>query len=296
MAGAEIEMPANGSSDWSSFVTQVERQRKGFCQISIDSDTGGTEYITAGSVIEVNGSLYQFSTDEEITGSGNQVHFTVAGSAITSTRTTTLPTWDDAKQGFYDGNERYAIGGNRSFDIGMIADFATKDRYGWLECDGSTVSSTDSEYAWIIAVLKNEAGATTSHAYYHADANKAVLPDARGYVKRGITGSVEAARDKDGDRESGSHQADGNDPHVHTINHGHGLSGTGSHTHVVPGRTTVTSGANSASINTGAKTDDITSESATHTHTVDNHNGNSGNEGSGEGTVKNMAVYIMIKY
>jgi len=297
MAGAEIEMPANGASDWSDFVTQVERQRKGFMQISIDTSSG-TEKVTAGSVVEINGSLYQFTSDEEITGSGKHIHFTVSGSSVTVSRTDTDPSWDDAKQGFYDGNERYAIGGNRSLDIGMVAFFVSQDRFGWLACDGSTISNVSNpEYSWLIAVLKEEIDGDSGHPCYHADSDKVVLPDGRGYALRGKTGSSVSSRDMDGDRDVGHFQDDANAAHTHTKSHSHSLSGTGNHTHTVPGRTTGGSGANAASVLDGSSTDDIDVPSGgTHTHTVSTDSDPTGSSGSTEAVMKNIAMHMMIKY
>ena len=106
MAGSLIPMPANGASDWSNFVIQVVRQRRGYMGICLSNIGNGNEpKIQSGSQLEVNGALYKFDAEEALTGWGgignnNDVYMKVipAGASITAIFTTTPPTWSDAKR------------------------------------------------------------------------------------------------------------------------------------------------------------------------------------------------------
>jgi len=68
-------------------------------------NTTGLPAIAAGSIIEVSGALYEFTSDEAITGSPSNgaVYIQIIPGATTCTAafTNTAPTWSDAKQGFY---------------------------------------------------------------------------------------------------------------------------------------------------------------------------------------------------
>lgn len=115
MAGSQIAIPANGAADWSDFVTIVERNLRGWMALSLTNMSGTSEpAISAGSALDVGGAFYQFGSEEAITGwSGigddTDVWIKVVpdGSSITVEFTTDVPTWSDAKQGWYDTNDRY---------------------------------------------------------------------------------------------------------------------------------------------------------------------------------------------
>lgn len=80
--------------------------------------------IAAGSVIEVNGALYEFTANTVISGSPSDgtvyIYFVPSGdpdpdirtATLTPTYTNTAPTWSDSKQGWYgtggSANYRYA--------------------------------------------------------------------------------------------------------------------------------------------------------------------------------------------
>lgn len=109
MAGAQITVAASC----------IEGQRLGYQAISLTefaSDTLECQ-IAAGSKVEIEGALFSFNSNENITGwSGiavsNNVYIklTVSGASATASFTTTAPTWSTSKQGWYDGSDRY-IGG-----------------------------------------------------------------------------------------------------------------------------------------------------------------------------------------
>jgi hypothetical protein len=68
-------------------------------------DTTGVPAIAAGSIVECNGALFEFTADEAVTGtpSNGTVYIQIIPSTTTCTAafTNTAPTWSDAKQGFY---------------------------------------------------------------------------------------------------------------------------------------------------------------------------------------------------
>ncbi len=114
MAGSIISMPANGDSDWSNFVTIVEKTYRGYIGISLSNLSGSAvPAIQDGSIIEVNGTIFQFTTAETITGwpsaGGTTLYMTVvpAGTTCTATFTASAPTWSGTKNGWYDSNDRY---------------------------------------------------------------------------------------------------------------------------------------------------------------------------------------------
>jgi len=110
--------------------TQLEKQRVKKLQISLTNFANtSAPQIAAGSVIEVGGSLYVFSSNETISGwtsIGNNtdcyVKLTPGASSVTASYTTSAPTWSDAKQGWYDGNDRYIAGLHRGASSAVYAD------------------------------------------------------------------------------------------------------------------------------------------------------------------------------
>ena len=122
MSGSIIPTPAYKASNWQSFGTQVEKQRLGFLSLSLTNyDNNSVPQIAAGSVVEISGSIFKFDSNDSIGGTPsssafNYIMLEVSGSGDTQTVsgswTTTAPTWNDAKQGWYNatGNKRY-IGG-----------------------------------------------------------------------------------------------------------------------------------------------------------------------------------------
>jgi len=125
MSGSIIATPAYKAIDWQSFGTQVEKQRRGFSALRLTDFAGSSGYpqIAAGSVVELNGSLFQFPSNDSIGGSAtasvlNYILLEVSGTGpdqiVTPSFTVTDPTWFDNKNGFYDagGAKRYVAGGN----------------------------------------------------------------------------------------------------------------------------------------------------------------------------------------
>lgn len=94
----------------------ADKQRKGYMAVSLDSLVATTAItIKSGSEVEVAGALYEFQADEVESGGtwagiGNSnvvyVYVVPAGSSATFIYSTTAPTWDTAKQGWYNGTSR----------------------------------------------------------------------------------------------------------------------------------------------------------------------------------------------
>lgn len=122
MAGSQIGYTL-GDANWTNFVLAMEKQRKGLILLSLtnyDLLVGTVPQISQGSVLEVNGALFEMSSGNETIGGApsanaiNYIYAQVAGTdpnqTITFVWSTTAPTWDLAKQGYYNGADR-AIGG-----------------------------------------------------------------------------------------------------------------------------------------------------------------------------------------
>ena len=119
MAGSIIALPNLGDSDWSSFITIVEKTNRGFNGISLSAiDTTSAPTVIDGSIVEVNGAIFQFTTAETITGwpsaatVGDDYYIVIvpAGTVATAVFTASAPTWSETKGGWYDSNDRY-VGG-----------------------------------------------------------------------------------------------------------------------------------------------------------------------------------------
>lgn len=108
--------------------TKLEKGLIGLNRISLTEwGTTAESAIAAGSVVEVAGSLYSFSTDETIEGD-TKISDGTEGYIIVGTDTDSLlqaeystedpsTMWSDAKQGYYStGNERYVAGVAKSTD------------------------------------------------------------------------------------------------------------------------------------------------------------------------------------
>ena len=117
MAGSIISYPTNGASVWTNFVTIQTRAMRGFMNMTVDSmaDGASAPTVQSGSHIEIGSSIYQFSSNEDIsTGWSAITSSTIAylkvvpvGSTCTIEAAATAPTWSHAKQGWYSGDDRY---------------------------------------------------------------------------------------------------------------------------------------------------------------------------------------------
>ena len=104
MAGIQVTISA----------AQVDKGRLGYQAISLTHFSDLLEpNIAAGSKVEIDGALYEFTTDEAGTGWGgignsNVVYMllTPSGVSVALSYTTTAPTWSTSKQGWYTGVNR----------------------------------------------------------------------------------------------------------------------------------------------------------------------------------------------
>jgi len=118
MAGARIDMPINGASDWSSFVDIVQLMMEGFMSVSLtEMETNNQPLIESVSTIIVKGTCYKFAADETITGWAGigvsteaYIYVVPNGATCTAIWSATAPAWDSDYQGWYNGNNR-CIGG-----------------------------------------------------------------------------------------------------------------------------------------------------------------------------------------
>lgn len=112
MACTIISTPSVGASDWTDFITQVEKQRKGYMAVSLTNyAASAASNIASGSVMELSGSFYTF-TDTSIALEAGAASADVAvyyvatpsagGTTCTITMDDTAPEeWVDGKQGWY---------------------------------------------------------------------------------------------------------------------------------------------------------------------------------------------------
>jgi len=104
MAGEQINNYSQLDSNILEMQLTLDQTRKGLHQISLTNyDNTSLPAIAAGSVIEVDGALYKFASEEAIGGSPSDgtVYIKIIPSTITAEFTNTAPTWSDSKQGWY---------------------------------------------------------------------------------------------------------------------------------------------------------------------------------------------------
>ena len=111
MAGTIISTPAVGSSDWTDWIIQQGLTDRGYMRVSLTNFAStAASAIGTGSVMEVAGSIYQFTETAMSLAAGTAsasvaIYFiaipSAGGTAVTISMDSTAPTWVDAKQGFY---------------------------------------------------------------------------------------------------------------------------------------------------------------------------------------------------
>jgi len=116
MAGSKVSNFAIGDSDIQSVMLTLDKTFKGQHQVSLTNyDTTAESQVAAGSVIEIGGALYNFDSNESITGTPSDgtvyIMAVPSGDRVTCAYTNTAPTWSDSKQGWYGtgatANNRY---------------------------------------------------------------------------------------------------------------------------------------------------------------------------------------------
>lgn len=118
--------------------TQLEKQRVGLSMLTITNFINDDEpAIASGSVVEISGSLYSFTANEAITGWAGMSDGLVwiklvpdGTNPCTAEFTDTAPTWNDAKQGWYDGTgtDRYVARLEKAGASGYTRKLLMKDK------------------------------------------------------------------------------------------------------------------------------------------------------------------------
>ncbi len=150
MAGTEINLYGVGDVDLTALMNTVDLQRVTFHGLSLTNTGNDNEpAIAAGSLAEVAGTLFKFTSEEAITGWGAiandtdaYIKLVPAGTdpdTVTAEFTDTAPTWSDTKQGWYgtggSANHRYVAGVKRGT---TAADYWEKYYIKWQPGDLAT--------------------------------------------------------------------------------------------------------------------------------------------------------------
>lgn len=173
MAGSQVTIVAN----------QIEKQRLGYQAMSLTHYDDNLEpQIAAGSKVEIGGALFEFTALESITGwagiSNNSdvyTKLTVSGASVTASFTTTAPTWDTAKQGWYIGGTERVIGGLRKDGSG---NYINKWLYAGRSDNIRALGTGKIEYHGDFAFLASAAG---DNLWLSADAE--VVDPSASYIK-----------------------------------------------------------------------------------------------------------------
>ena len=135
MGGILLQEPNNGDSDWSTFTNIVRNRGKDSIFVSMTHwDDTEEPVIEAGSYVTINHALYSLTTAGGLTTisgctdiTGGQPIYVMAvpnGDSVTAQATTSPPTWDADKGGWYGtgaaANHRYIAGMYRDTDNGFI--------------------------------------------------------------------------------------------------------------------------------------------------------------------------------
>lgn len=115
--GEKINNYGVGDVQADSIMETLDTQRVGYHALTItEYDTDTKPAIAAGSKIEINGALFEFDSEETISGTPSDgdvyILLTPSGDSVTASFTNTAPTWSDSKHGWYgtggSANYRYA--------------------------------------------------------------------------------------------------------------------------------------------------------------------------------------------
>jgi hypothetical protein len=109
MALTQIDFPAEGAADWTDFIDMAKDWIVGHINIGLTNfDNDSLPAIAQGSKCEIGGSYFFAASDQAVTGSAtassvNYIYIETDGDVVWST---TAPTWDDTKSGWYNGTDR----------------------------------------------------------------------------------------------------------------------------------------------------------------------------------------------
>lgn len=113
MSMTKIDFPVVGATDWTNFIDITKDWIIGHNGISLTNYENDTlPAIAQGSKVEIGGSYFYAGSDQAVTGtpaSGfiNYIYIQTDGTVVWST---TVPAWDSAKTGWYNGTDR-CVGG-----------------------------------------------------------------------------------------------------------------------------------------------------------------------------------------
>jgi hypothetical protein len=99
-------------TQWAQLIQKTTFEAGGFIALGLTNMTStGASQVALGSRVEVGGSLYSCTANETISGSPtanvmNYVYCVPAGSAASFIYSSTTPTWNAVKGGWYNGNNR----------------------------------------------------------------------------------------------------------------------------------------------------------------------------------------------
>ena len=187
MAGDKVNTYAQDDSDILALQLTTDKTFKGYHQLTLtEYDTTTVPAIAAGSVIECNGALYKFDTEEAISTTDPVTSSTVADGTVyvcivpdtttaTAAFTATAPTWSDSKQGWYgtggQANYRYAeylmTKATAAYSKGTFDSFK-KSCVNVTMTTNQTLSSTSPvkiQFNSIIHDSKDEFDATTNYRF-----------------------------------------------------------------------------------------------------------------------------------
>ena len=110
-----ITEPANlnpGTADWQQILHKLTVTTGGLLIAGLTNmDTAGVPQVKAGSRFEINGSFYETTADETITGTPvnnavNYIYAYASGSSAAFKYSSATPDFQPAKGGWYSGSER----------------------------------------------------------------------------------------------------------------------------------------------------------------------------------------------
>lgn len=106
MAGVKIDNFSTSDVNLTAIMDTLQATRQGHFRLSLtEIDTTTEPEIAAGSIIDLNGSLVYFDADEAIGGTASDgivyVKLIYSSGAVTAEYTSTAPTFDTSKNGWY---------------------------------------------------------------------------------------------------------------------------------------------------------------------------------------------------
>jgi hypothetical protein len=166
-APADGDAVSAGAGEIREVKEYLRKRLRGLLQISITTlDTDDTSFsIEVGSVIEVNGSIIEVITAAEAGGTITHITDETKGYCYVTDAgvfsfSETAPTWDNTKQGWYNGTSRAIAGFTRdgtSYDNKFTMEYSEKSSVDYLE-DSVSFINTVTRYFSVPMVGTNSGG------------------------------------------------------------------------------------------------------------------------------------------